>query len=81
MLVTPSHVLKQTPLWVKVDLQSGVSDGLAGDVSLNLGLVDAVDTYPNKCSSNSQSPKRVSPQRVCIEADDKGNYYFEFCKN
>lgn len=52
------------------DLQSGMYDALAGDVSLNLGLVDPIDTGPNKCPSNAYSPKCVSPQRVCVKASE-----------
>ncbi len=50
------------------DSQSGMSDALAGDVSLNLCLVDPVDTDPNKCPSYGYGPKSVSPQRVCVKA-------------
>lgn len=43
-------------------------DALAGDVSLNLGLVDPIDTDPHKGPSNGYGPKSVSPQRVCVKA-------------
>jgi len=55
-------------LSVNQDSQSGMSDALAGDVSLNLGLVDPVDTDPDECPPNGYGPKCVSPQRVCIKA-------------
>lgn len=45
--------MKQIFLSVQVDLQSGMSQALAGDVSLNLRLVDPIDTDPNKCPSDS----------------------------
>lgn len=45
-----------------------MSDGLAGDVSLNLGLVDPIDTAPDKCPADAYSPKSVSPQRVHVKA-------------
>lgn len=48
-----------------------MSHALAGDVSLNLCLVDSIDTEPNECPSDRQSPKRVSPQRAWIKADGK----------
>lgn len=53
--------MKQICFSVQVDLQSGMSQALAGEVSLNLGLVDPVDTDPNKCPSDSYGPKSVSP--------------------
>lgn len=55
-------------LCVNQNSQSGMSDALAGDVSLNLGLVDPIDTDPDKCPSNGYGPKSVSPQRVCVKA-------------
>lgn len=50
------------------DSQSCMSDALAGDVSLNLGLVDPIDTDPDKCPSDGYGPKSVSSQRVCVKA-------------
>lgn len=47
-----------------------MSDALAGDVSLNLSLVDSIDTGPNESPSNCYGPKSVSPQRVCVKADE-----------
>lgn len=47
-----------------------MSEALAGDVSLNLGLVDAIDTDPDKCPSNGYGPKSVSPQGVCVKASE-----------
>lgn len=44
-----------------VDSQSGVGHAPAGDVSLNLGLVDPVDADPDKCPSDCQGPEGVSP--------------------
>lgn len=45
-----------------------MSDALAGDISLNLGLVDSIDTGPDKRPPKGYGPKSVSPQRVCIKA-------------
>lgn len=50
--------------------QASLSHALAGDVSLNLGLVSSVYIGPKKCSSNGNSPKSVPPQRVCVKADE-----------
>lgn len=61
---------------VKWDSQSGVSDALAGDVSLNLGLVDSIDTDPNKSPSNGYGPKSVFPQGVCVKTDETENKKF-----
>lgn len=57
-------------LLVKQDSQSGMSDALAGDVSLNLGLVDPIDTDPDERPANGYGPKSVSPQRVCVKASE-----------
>lgn len=57
---------------VKHNSHSGMSDALAGDVSLNLGLVDAIDTDPNECPSDGYGPKSVSSQRVCVKAGETG---------
>lgn len=40
-----NHIMSQ-------DSQSGMSDALAGDVSLDLGLVDSINTDPDKSPSN-----------------------------
>lgn len=45
-----------------------MSDALAGDVSLNLRLVDSIDTAPDECPSNAYGPKSVPSQRVCVKA-------------
>lgn len=68
-------------LHVKQDSQSSMSDALAGDVSLNLSLVHSVDTGPNESPSNGYGPKSVSPQRVCVKADETQNRkdLFRFC--
>lgn len=50
------------------DLQPGVSDALAGDVPLNLGLVDAVDAGPDEGPADAYGPESVSPQRVWVKA-------------
>lgn len=50
------------------DSQSGVGDALAGDVPLNLGLVDPVDTGPDEGPTNAYGPESVSPQRVWVKA-------------
>lgn len=55
-----------------LDSQFGVSDALAGDVSLNLGLVDPVDAGPHKRPPNGYGPKSVSPQRVRVKAGGTG---------
>lgn len=49
-----------------------MSDALAGDVSLNLGLVDPIDTGPDKCPSNADGPKCVSPHRARVKASVRG---------
>lgn len=54
------------------DSQSGMSDALAGDVSLDLGLVDPIDTDPDKSPSNWYGPKCVSPQWIYIKAIETG---------
>lgn len=56
-----------------------MSEGLAGDVSLNLGLVDPIDTDPDKCPPNGYGPKSVSPQRVYVKAGEtekEGSLHF-----
>lgn len=53
--------LNEMPKGNTVNSQSGVGHALAGDVSLNLGLVDPIDTDPDKCPSDSQGPEGVSP--------------------
>lgn len=67
---------KQTRLhritYISQDSQSGMSDALAGDVSLNLGLVDPIDTGPEECPSDGYGPKSVSPQRVDVKASVRG---------
>lgn len=50
------------------DSQSGVGDALAGDVPLNLGLVDPIDTGPDEGPTNAYGPESVSPQRVWVKA-------------
>lgn len=45
-----------------------MSDALARDVSLNVGLVCSIDNYPAYCSSNGYGPESVSPQGVYIKA-------------
>lgn len=49
-----------------------MSDGLAGDVSLDLSLVDPIDTAPDECPANAYSPKSVSPQGVHVKAGVTG---------
>lgn len=49
-----------------------MSDALAGDVSLNLGLVDSIDTGPDERPSNAYGPKSVSSQRICVKACVRG---------
>lgn len=56
-----SHLSWQIHPVAKQGSQSGMSDALAGDVSLDLSLVDPIDTDPNECPSDGYSPKRVSP--------------------
>lgn len=51
------------------DLQSGVSDALAGDVPLNLGLVDPIDAGPDEGPTDAYGPESVSPQRVWVKAN------------
>lgn len=58
--------------YISQDSQSGLSDALAGDVSLNLGLVDPIDTGPEECPSDGYGPKSVSPQRVHVKASVRG---------
>lgn len=58
---------------VNQDSQSGMSEALAGDVSLNLGLVDPIDTDPDECPSDGYGPESVSPQRVCVKAGKTEN--------
>lgn len=53
---------------ITCDSHSSMNYVLAGNVSLNLGLVDPIDAGPDKCSSNAYGPKSVSPQRVCVKA-------------
>lgn len=48
--------------------QSGLSDAFAGDVPLNLGLVDPIDTGPHKCPTDNKCPESVSPQGVDVKA-------------
>ena len=55
---------------VKQYSRSGMCNVLAGDVSLNLSLIDPIDTDPNKCPANSYGPKSVSPQRVCVKTSE-----------
>ena len=50
------------------DLQSGVGDGLAGEVPLDLGLVDTVHADPDEGPPDGQCPESVSPQWVHVEA-------------
>lgn len=54
------------------DSRSGMSDGLTGDVSLDLGLICPIDSDPAHCSSNSYGPKSVSSQRVYVKAGETG---------
>lgn len=56
---------------VSDDSQSGVSDALAGDVSLNLGLVDPIDADPHKDPPNGYRPKGVSPQGVHVKTGER----------
>lgn len=51
------------------DSQPGLSDALAGDVPLNLGLVDPVDAGPDEGPADTYGPERVSPQRVWVKAN------------
>ncbi len=53
------------------DSQSGMRDALAGDVSLNLGLVNPIDIEPTKGPSKGHGPKSVSPQGVQVKAGEK----------
>lgn len=50
------------------DLQPGMSDALTGDVPLNLGLVDPIDTGPDEGPTDTYGPESVSPQRVWVKA-------------
>lgn len=50
------------------DSQSGLTDALTGDVPLNLGLVDPIDTGPHKGPTNADGPESVSPQWVWVKA-------------
>lgn len=50
------------------DSQSGLTDALTGDVPLNLGLVDPIDTGPHKGPTNAYGPESVSPQWVWVKA-------------
>lgn len=45
-----------------------MSDALTGDVPLNLGLVDPIDTGPDEGPTNAYGPESVSPQRVRVKA-------------
>lgn len=64
------------------DSQSGMSDALAGDVSLDLGLVDPINTDPDKSPSNWYGKKCVSPQWVCVKAIETGGQgSLNFSKN
>lgn len=64
------------------DSQFGMNDALAGDVSLNLGLVDPIDTDPDKSPSDWYGPKCVSPQWVCVKAiETEGQGSLNFSKN
>lgn len=47
-----------------------MSEAFTGDVSLNLGLVDPIDTDPHKCPADGYGPKSVSFQRVCVKAGE-----------
>lgn len=58
---------------VKRDSQSSMSDALAGDVSLDLSLVDSIDADPHKSPTNGYSPKSVSPRRFGVKADETQN--------
>lgn len=49
-----------------------MGDGLAGDISLNLSLVDPIDTAPDECPADAYSPKSVSPQWVHVKAGVTG---------
>lgn len=51
------------------DLQPGLSDALAGDVPLNLGLVDPIDAGPDEGPADAYGPESVSPQRVWVKAN------------
>ena len=50
------------------DLHFGVSHGFARDVSLHLGLVDPIDTGPDKRASKCDCPEGVPPQWTSIKA-------------
>lgn len=45
-----------------------MSDALTGDVPLNLGLVDPIDTGPDEGPTDTNGPESVSPQRVWVKA-------------
>lgn len=60
--------VKEPLVKCKADLQFGLSNALAGDVSLNLCLVNPIDAGPDKRSTNGYSPEGVSSQRVHIIA-------------
>ena len=45
-----------------------MSDALAGDISLNHGLVSSIDSDPATRPSDDHGPKSVSPQRVHVKA-------------
>jgi len=55
---------------VKQYSQSCMCEALAGDVSLDLGLVDPIDADPHKCPSKGYGPESVSPQRACVKASE-----------
>ena len=63
---THTHTLQR-------DSQSGVDDGLAGEVPLDLGLVDTVHTDPDEGPADGQGPEGVSPQGVQVEASQNGD--------
>lgn len=50
-------------------------DGPTGDVSLDLGLVDPVDTDPDERPTDGHGPERVSFQRVWVKADRRVTFY------
>lgn len=50
------------------DSHFGVSHGFARDVSLHLGLVDPIDTGPDKRASKRDCPEGVPPQWTSIKA-------------
>ena len=58
-------------------LQSGVGLGLAGDASLDDGLVDPVDAQPREGAPDGQRPEGVASQRVGVEAEGGTGWLFD----